>query len=73
MRRAFQISVELMTEASLKKNFYMRFQWWPTVLLEWVTRVAQLLRKKTNFLKCTFLQFFNFFQLLFCQWLENLY
>ena len=39
-RRAFQISVELITEASLKKNFYMRFQWWQTVLLEWDSNLA---------------------------------
>ena len=28
-------------------------------------------REKTNFLKCTFLQIFTFFQLLFSQWLRK--
>ena len=39
MIRAFQISVELITETSLKKNFYMRFKW-QTVLLEWDSNLA---------------------------------
>ena len=30
----FQMPVELLAEASLKKNFYMRFQWWQTVVVE---------------------------------------
>ena len=33
LRRAFQMTLKLFPEASLK-NFYMRFQWWQTVLLE---------------------------------------
>ena len=31
--------VAFVAEASLK-NFYMRFQWWPTVLLEWNSNLA---------------------------------
>ena len=71
LRRAFQISVELITEASLKKNFYMRFQWWQAVLLEWDSNVANsrsVIEKKRIFWNVLFLQFFTFFQLRF-QWL----
>ena len=31
---SFQMPVELLAEASLKKKFFMYFQWWQTVLLE---------------------------------------
>ena len=39
--RAFRMPVELTSEASFKKSFKMRFQWSPTVLLEWDSNLAK--------------------------------
>ena len=65
----------LIAGASLKK-FHMRFQWWPTLLLEWgstLQTVAQLLREG-NFLEYNFFANFHFFQLLFRRWFgKNLF
>ena len=39
----------------------MRFQWWPTVLLEWNPNLAaKICSVDENFLKCNFLQIFFF-------------
>ena len=65
LRLAFQMPVELLAEASSKKNFYMRFY-----LANCVTRVL-LLRKSYFSEKYIFLQIITFFQLLFCRWFEK--
>ena len=36
----FRMPVELLAEASSKKNFYIRFHWWQTVLLECDSNLA---------------------------------
>ena len=36
----FQMPVELLAEASSKRNFYMRFHWWQSVLLECDSNLA---------------------------------
>ena len=54
----------------------MRFQWWPIVLLEWDSNLANscsVIEKKTNSLKCIFLQFFTFFSYFFASGSEKIY
>ena len=52
--------VELLAEASSKKNFYTRFHCWQTVLLECDSNLANsccVIEKKLNFWKVFFCKF----------------
>ena len=50
----------------IEKNFYMRFHWWQTVLLECDSNLAN-----SYFSEKYFLHIFTFFQLLFCRWFRK--
>ena len=71
LRWTFQLSVELITNASLKKLLYVL-----SMVANCVTRVGiscSVVEKKNEFLNCTFFAIFHFFQLLSCQWLGKTY
>ena len=51
-----RMPVKLIAEASLK-NFYLRFQWWPTVLLEWEKTWQTVVQTQQIFLQCFFSNF----------------
>ena len=48
----------------------MRFQWWPTVLLEWDSNLANI---SSVIEKSKFFENFHFFPVTFCRWLGKNY